>query len=473
MKALVYFLALPLLAQNAPTGDKALPLSKTERKNLAPISKEVLKVRLPKPVEAKLDNGVTVLILEDHRLPAVSAQLMIRGAGGLMDPADAPGLASSTAAMLKEGTTTRSSKQIAEESDALGATIGAGSGFGSTEATISASGLSENFDQWFALMTDILLNANFPDGELQKYKQRQLVNLRQQRTSPAFLANESFRKAVYGSFPAAIVSPTPQFVAALTSEKLAKWRQERYVPQNAILAISGDVSAKQLIPKLNVAWAAWKRTDFAVSIPPSPTPVAEKRIFLIDRPGSVQTDILIGNIAIDRRSPDYLPMRLMNYILGGGASGRLFANLREEKGYTYDAHSLVTAAEYAGPWEATSQVRTPVTEGALNEFLKEFRRLRDEPVSSAELDDAKRAIVASFALSLEQPAQILGYATTRKLYGFPDDYWDTYPAKLNAVTAADIMRVAKKYIDLDTLQIVAVGDAAQIRPVLEKFGHIE
>ncbi len=472
MMRAVALLFLPLLLLTGQETDKAVPLSKTERKNRAPVSKEILRVKLPKPVEATLANGLSVLILEDHRLPSISARLLIRGAGGLDDPADRPGLATATAAMLREGTTTRSSKQIAEEIDGLGANLTAGTGFGIPEATIMASGLTDNFDQWFALMTDIVLHPSFPDGELQKYKQRQLINLRQQRTSPVFLAGERFNKAVYGKFPAATVSSTPESIGSLTSDVLAKWHRERYVPQNAILAIAGDVNAKQLIEKLGKTFADWKRTDFVETIPPGPAPAAEKKIFLIDRPGSVQTNLILGNIAIDRRSPDYFPVFVMNHILGGGPSGRLFLNLREEKGYTYGAYSNLAASEFAGPWRATAEVRTPVTGESVTEFLKEFNRLRDEKVPASELEDAQRAIIASFALSLERPAEVLSYATTRKIYNLPADYWDTYPAKIAAVTADDIERVARKYVTLNNLQIVAVGDASKIKPVLEKFGEV-
>lgn len=464
--------ACAMWAQDAPPSDKAVPLSKTERKNLAPVSKDILRVKLPKPVETKLDNGVSVLILEDRRLPSVSVQLLIRGAGGLGDPVAMPGLASATASMLKEGTSTRSSKQIAEEVEGLGARLNAGTGFGTTEASISAGGLSENFDQWFALMTDVLLHPTFPDSELQKYKQRLLVGLKQQRTSPVFLAAERFNKAVYGDFPAAIVSATAESTQALTSDALMKWHHERYAPQNAILAIAGDVDAKTLIPKLNKALADWKRSEFALKVPASPAPAATKMIYLVDRPGSVQTNLVIGNIAIDRRSPDYIPVTVMNRILGGGPAGRLFLNLREEKGYTYGAYSSISATEFAGPWRATAEVRTPVTDGSMTEFMNEFNRIRDEKTSADELDQAQRSIVAVFALSLEQPAQVLSYATTRKIYNLPDDYWETYPAKVVAVTPDDVMRVAKKYVTLNNLQVVAVGDASKIKTVLEKYGTV-
>ena len=461
-------------AQVPPAGgvDKAIPLSKVERKNRAPLSKEVLRVKLPKPIEAKLENGVSVLILEDHRLPTVSVQLVIQGAGGLYDPADRPGLAEVAGAMLKEGTTTLNSKQISEAVDGLGATLFINAGFGTADAQVTASGLSENFDQWFGLMLDVVQKSNFPDGELQKLKQRQLTMLKQQRTQSAFLANEMFRKAVYGTFAASVVTSTPASLQAMKSEDLQAWRDQRYVPQNATLAIAGDVNAKQLIAKLNRATATWKKSDFRASLPASPKPVEGRRIFLVDRPGSVQTNILLGNLAMDRANPDFIPLKVLNRIIGEGASSRLFTNLREENSYTYGAYSNLLASEIVGPWLANSEVRTAVTDGAMTEFLKEVDRIRDQKVPASELEDAQHSIVSAFALSLEQPTGVLGYALTRKRFGLPDDYWDTYPARVSAVTAEDVARVAKKYIVPGNLQIVAVGDAATIKTVMEKYGPV-
>jgi predicted Zn-dependent peptidase len=181
----------------------------------------------------------------------------------------------------------------------------------------------------------------------------------------------------------------------------------------------------------------------------------------------------LGNIAIDRRSPDYIPMLVMNHVIGGGASARLFLNLREEKGYTYGVYSDFSALRYPGPWRAGGNMRTEVTEGALTEFFNEIRRIRDEKVPAAELEASKRALAARFALSLEQPGTVLGLAMLRKQYGFPADYWDTYTAKILAVTAEDVQRIAQKYLTPESMQLVAVGDAGKIKPVLEKYGRVE
>jgi zinc protease len=447
--------------------------SKVERKNRAPVSKEVLKVTLPRATEATLSNGLTVLIMENRRLPLISIQFNISAAGPIFEPAGTPGVATITAQMLRQGTKTRTSLQIADELARLGASFSASSGFGSSATVISASGLSDNFEQWFALATDILLNPSFPTDEINLLKQRLRAQLRQQRANPTFLANEAFSRAVYGSHPASVVSPTNESIDKITQDMLAKWHREQYAPQNAILGITGDVRAADIVPRLEKWLGAWKKTELKEVLPTNPKPAASKRVLLVERPNSVQTSVTIGNIAIDRRDADYIPLTVANHILGGGAAARLFLNLREEKGYTYGVYSNFTALKYPGPWRAYGDVRTEVTAGAMTEFFREFERLGSERVPAAELEEAKRSLVASFALSLESQAELLGYAILRKIYGFPADYWDTYPARIMAVTADDIQRVSKKYLNPESVQVVAVGDVAKIQPILEKYGPVE
>jgi zinc protease len=451
----------------------ALAPSKVERKERAPVSREILQVKLPKPVQAKLKNGLTVLILEDHRAPFINLQLHIGGAGALFEPAHMAGLANATAQMLREGTAARNSLQIAEEIDRLGASIGAGASFGSPDMVLSATGLSDNFDAWFGIVVEMLLQANFPADELEKLKQRLRVQLREQRSGANFLLSERFNRAVYGDHPAAKVSATAESLNLLTREALLAWQRERIVPQNATLGIAGAVNAKELIAKLESRLAGWKKNPVAQRWPQDPAAARARKVILVHRPNSVQTTVALGNIAIDRRSPDYMAMVVMNDIIGGGASARLFLNLREEKGYTYGVYSDFSALRYPGPWRAGGNMRTEVTDGALVEFYKEIRRIRDEKVSSKELAESQRSIVASFALSLEQPSRVLSFAVTRKLYGLPADYWEKYAGRIAAVRAEDVQRVARKYLNPDTLQLVAVGDATKIKSVLEKYGAVE
>jgi predicted Zn-dependent peptidase len=306
-----------------------------------------------------------------------------------------------------------------------------------------------------------------------RFKQRTLISLRQQRSDPGFLATERFRKVLYGDHPAAIVSTNADTVEKLKTATLTDWHRQRFVPQNTVVGIAGDVRASDVIRKLERALSGWKRTEPAQPLTPKPQTVSARKVFLVDRPGSVQTTLYLGNVALDRRDPDYIPLVVANRVLGGSASARLFLNLREEKGYTYGAYSQLQAVKYPGPWRAYADVRTEVTEGAMVEFMREIRRIGQERISAAELAETQRSIVGGFALSMEEKDTLLNYAVTRKLYDLPADYWETYPAKIMAVTADDIARVARRYMNPETLQIVAVGDGAKIRSLLAQFGPVE
>jgi zinc protease len=460
-------------SQSESAQDKSIPTSKVERLNRAPVSKEILKVKLPRPIETILPNGIHLMILEDHRFPLVTVLFDIDGAGAIYEAASQPGLAAATARMLEEGTKTRTSKQIAEQIDSLGASLSASSGFGSGSTVVAASGLSDTFEQWFALATDVLLHPSFPPDELAQYQARAKSALLQLRAQPSFLANQTLSRVLFGAYPAAVVSATPESLDSLTPAALAAWHGKHYAPQNTILAISGDVHADVLIPRLRKSLAEWRRSRARVKFPPGPPPASKGKIFLVDRPGSVQTTLLMGNLAIDRSNSDYPALMVTNEVLGAGSASRLFLNLREEKGYTYGVYSNVIARKYAGPWTAGGDLRTEVTGGAMTEFLRELNRIRDEKVPEDELDAARRSVVARFALSLESPQQLIGYAITRKAYNFPADYWDKYPAQIMAIQAEDVQRVAKKYIDPATMQVVAVGDASKIKPILEKYGPVQ
>ncbi|HSE17069.1 MAG TPA: pitrilysin family protein [Pyrinomonadaceae bacterium] len=442
-------------------------------KGKAPVNKEVLKVKLPRAEEATLKNGLRVILLPAHKVPTFNMQLVVLS-GGLADKPDYRGLASFTASLLREGTKTRSSKDIAEQVDALGATLGANSGLSSLTSTVSASGLVENLDQTFELFADVIRNPVFPQAEVDKYKTRLLAQLQFQRSIPQFLAAEQFQKAIYGtSHPASLIAPPAESLKKLASKDLADFHANYYRPNNALLAIVGDVTMKEIMPKIEKAFGDWQKGDVPTMTIPQAPAQSESRIYLIDRPGSVQTVLQLGTLGIERTSPDYFAVLLADRVLGGGPSGRLFLNLREDKGYTYGAYSNFGGSKFRGTWISSSEVRTDVTEGAMKEFMYELNRLRNDPVPAEELENAKRAIVGSFALSLEQPTTLLLNIITQKLYNLPADYWDTYPQKVSAITAADVQNAAKKYIDMGHLQVVAVGDASKAREVLTKYGKVE
>ncbi len=442
-------------------------------KGKAPVSKELIKVTLPKPQEFDLPNGVHVLVLEDHRLPLVSFQVVIPGAGGYFDPPELPGLAQFVAALVREGTTTRTSAQISQQLETIAANIGVGVGMSGTTATISGSSLTDNLDAVLALASDILLNPTFSDEELGRYKVRTNASLMNNRTQPNFLSVEMVNRVLYGTHPASRTAPTPEALGKATRAMLVDFHQAHYVPDFALIAMVGDVTAPIARQKLTAAFGSWKKAGAArppVSDPPESGP---SKVYLINRPGSVQSNVAVASPAISRTSPDYDTVRVLNEIIGGGPTGRLFLNLREDKGWTYGAYSSVTATMFRGDWVARAEVRTDVTEGALRETLAEMAALRDQPLSEAALQEKKRLLVANFALSLESPDTILNNYVTRWLYKLPADYWDKYPDRIIGVTSAGLQAAARKYFDPARLQIVVVGDGAKIGEVLKKFGPLE
>ncbi len=450
---------------------KSTDISKVVRLKRAPVSKEILRVQLPKPTIAKLPNGLTLVLLEDHKLPTIAFAMWIRP-GQLADPADLPGLASFTADMLKEGTTRRTSEQIANEVDSLGASLSASSRFGASYTSVNASGLINDAPQILDLMSDVVMHPAFPESELAKYKQRQEADLEERLSNPGFLAQQAFRRVLYGEAPLGVASATKESIEKATADDLKKFHDEHYRAGNTILGATGDFKPEEMRALIEKYFGAWSGTaEPPVKTPAAPMAAAAK-ITLVDRPNSVQTYIQGGDRAIRRTDPEYYVLTVMNQVEGGGPQARLFLDLREEHSLTYGAYSRVSVETYPGDWSGSSAVRTPVTGDAMERFTYEFKRINTEPVPADELDDAHRTIVAGFALSLEQPAQLLNDFLTVEHYGLPKDYWDKYPDRIAAVDAAAVQAAAKKYIDLDHMQWVCVGDRKQIQDALAKYGPV-
>lgn len=459
------------LAGPAFSQGKSTELSQVVRLNRAPVNKEVLHVELPRPEVAHLPNGLTLLLLENHKLPIVSFSLWIRP-GQLADPSDLPGLASFTAEMLREGTTKRSSDQIATEIDSLGASLDAESSFGVSHTTVTASGLSNSTEQILDLMSDIVLHPTFPADELAKFKERQLADLEQDISSPGFLAQRAFHRVLYGDFPAAVTSPTKASVEKVTVDDLKRFHDQHYVPGNSILGVAGDFNSADMRALVEKYFGGWSGAAEPAEKLPALPPAQASKITLVDRPGSVQTYIIAGNRGIRRVDPEYSDLAVMNQVLGGGPQSRLFLDLREVHGYTYGSYSRFNADIYPGEWQALAPVRTPVTDGSMTQFLYEFKKINDEAVPREELEEAQRAIVARFALSLEQPEEILDSWLTVQYFGLPADYWDEYPSHISSIQAADVQEAAKKFVDLEHMQWICVGDREQIENVLKKYGPV-
>ncbi len=276
----------------------------------------------------------------------------------------------------------------------------------------------------------------------------------------------------YGAHPAGRVNPSPEDLAALTPEMLAAWHRERYAPASTVLTAIGRIRSSAVASQAEKLFAGWKTPEVKFSLPPEPARDARRRIVLIDRAGAPQTQISVGGLLFERRDPDFFPMVVLDVVLGGAGTSRL-SRVLEETGRALKVSSAYGTARHTGFWRVRAAVRTELTQGVLEVMLTELQRLCQEPVTTAELDAAKASQVGSFALDLEQPSQVINYSYQRYRYGFSADYWERYPAKINAVTAAEVQAVAQKYFNPDRAHIVAVGDAARIRAALSKLGPVE
>ncbi len=335
-------------------------------------------LNLPDPFEARLANGLQLTFIEDRRLPLISFRLAFRS-GDANDPAELPGLSDMLSHLLTEGTDSRTSRQIAEEIERIGATLSVGSS--SDFTTIAASGLAIFGDEILELLADVTLRASFPQDEVDLARENTKQMLIQQRAQPNFLASERMAQVMFGEHPYSRVSLTDEMLDGLKRDDLVAFRQKTFIPNNASLIVIGDFEQDALRARMEQLFANWQPGAIANSAFPPPPQRTRRTIYLVDRPGSAQSNIIIGNEGITRTSADYFPMLLMHTILGANASSRLFMNLREHKGYTYGAYSNLDARHLAGTFRASAEVRSAVTGDSLHEFFYELNRIRDEAVS--------------------------------------------------------------------------------------------
>lgn len=425
-------------------------------------------LNLPVPFTSTLSNGLGLVLIEDRRLPLISFRLAFRS-GDANDPERLPGLSDMMSHLLSEGTETRTSRKIAEEIERLGATLSVGST--SDFSTVAASSLSIYADEVLELLADVTLRSTFPQNEVNLARENTKQLLIQQRAQPNFLASERMARVIFGSHPYSSISPTEEMLDALTRDDLLSFRVSTFIPNNAELVVIGDFQHDDLMARIDELFAGWGRGDAS----PVPSPALPKRtqrtIYLVDRPGSAQSNIVIANEAITRSSPDYFPMLLMHTILGANASSRLFMNLREHKGYTYGAYSNLDARRLAGTFRATAEVRTAVTGASLHEFFYELDRIRNDAVSNEEITNAQSYLSGVFPIRIETQDGLIDQIVSIKMLDLPDDYLRTYRDQVNAVTTADIQAVAQKYVTPDQAAIVIVGDSAEITEQVKPYSE--
>ncbi len=417
-------------------------------------------LKLPPIQHFKLSNGLPVLLMERHEVPLVQINLLVN-AGTADDPPGKPGLASMTAAMLTEGAGPRGSLELADAIDFLGARLSAVAGMHSFVITLHTP--LTHLDSSLVLLSDVALHPTFPPAELERQRKERLTALMQWRDEPRALASVEFNHALYGSnHPYGIPSlGTEQALRSFTRSDLEGFRTKYFGPNNSTLVVVGDVTPASLLPRLESAFGGWKQASPEnINLQPIEQ-VSERRIFLVDKPGAAQSEIRIGRIGVPRLTEDYFAITVMNTILGGSFTSRLNRNLREEHGYTYGAGSRFEFRRLAGPFMSAAAVQTAVTDSALVEFMKELNSIL-QPVTDAELQRAKNYEALGFPADFQSVAQVAGELEQLPMYGLPDDYFNRYIDRIEAVTKEDVQRVAKKYIDPGKVDIIIVGDRKKI-----------
>lgn len=430
----------------------------------APLAPRAL--NLPVPEETRLANGLRVMFVENTQLPFVTYRLSF-GTGDANDPPALPGLTDVLTGMLNEGTGTRTSRQIADEVARIGGTLGAGAS--SDNTTVAASALAEFNDEILELMADITLRPSFPEDELELMKQNALQNLIAQRGQPSFLANERLAQVIYGAHPYSVVSATPASVNAMSRGDLVNFHRRMFIPNNAVLIVGGDITRAAALARIEELFGAWQPGESEATEFPAPPARRGRTLYLVDRPGSAQSNIVIANLGLTRTDPDYFPLLVMHTVLGANASSRIFMNLREDKGYTYGAYTSLDARRTAGSFRATAEVRTPVTGDSLKEFFYELERIREEVVTKKELQDAHSYLTGIFPIRLETLDGLIDQLLQIKMHNLPPDYLQTYREHVRAVTREEVQRVARLYVMPESAAIVIVGDAAALGDAVKDY----
>jgi zinc protease len=434
-------------AQQAPDRSKAPAPGPLPALRLAPVEKRTL------------SNGLQVWIMGVHKVPTVHLELTIR-AGTAADPAEKFGLASLTADMIDEGAGTRTALEIADAVDFLGAELSAGAAVDATyvDLHVPVARLADALP----LMADIVARPTFPDAELKRLRDERLASLLETEDDPEQLIQVAFPRLVFGAkhrYGSALIG-TAASLKGFTVADLEAFHVSRYRPANAVLVVAGDVTADTVVPLLERALGGWKggpETAAAGLVGGEAPQLTARRVYLIDKPGAAQSQIRIGWVGVARSTPEYFPLGVLNTILGDAFTSRLNNNLREVHGYAYGAGSRFDMRLSAGAFSASAGVQTDKTSEALKEFFNELTRIH-EPVPADELDKAKNYLALQMPRNFETTRSTANALAQLYVYGLPADYYTTYGDHIRAVTAADVKRVADKYIQPDKFAVVIVGD---------------
>jgi zinc protease len=437
--------------------------------------------RPPRPLPARqvnfppfdvrtLDNGMQVLTILHHEQPAITVRLIV-GAGAAQDPQGKGGVASLVGQLLDQGTTTRTAERIADQIDTIGGSLVTGAGADLTFANVVV--MKDSFSDAMDLLADVVRNPAFAPEEIDRQKQQTVSSLQVSANDPNYVASAVFDRLVYGFHPYGLPGQgTAATVAGITRDDLRAFHAAYFVPNNMIVAVVGDTTPEEAIAQVQRTFGAWPKGALTPPVAVEPPPAA-RRIVVIDKPDSVQTEIRVGQLAIPRKHKDYLAWDLAVRILGGEGANRLHRVLRSERGLTYGAQAGTQAMKQAGDYMAETDTRTETTGESLRLMVEEFAKIERQRIFERELGDAQAFLAGSFPLTIETPNEIATQVLNAVFYDLPVSEIPTFRDRVLAVTAADVQRVAQEYVKSDRLSIVLVGNASAFVPQLGAVGFTD
>jgi zinc protease len=454
-----------------PQGDPAAA-GDTKAMAAAPEPKPEPSFTPPAIQRARLSNGLDVLLVEDHDLPIVQANLVVRG-GWAADPIDRLGTGSLTAELLDEGTTTKSALEISEAFRNLGAQFSSESDLDACEVHLNS--LKKNLDAALGLMADVVLHPAFPADELERQRKIYLGRVQQESKEPFALVQNTFFKTVYGAghpYGQPITGTgTEATLAAITAQDLVDYYRANFAPTNAAMVIAGDITMDDAVARLERAFRAWPAREVARTAVPDPKPRTGTAIYIVDKPGAPQSVILAGHPGIPRNAPDYAACQVMNNAFGGQFTSRINLNLREDKGYTYGAGSVFFPARGKGPFFLFAPVQTQNTKEALVEILKELHDVQGKrPLTGKEVADSKSNLVRSYPQEFQSLGVLANKMAQIVTYDLPDDEWVRYTRAVTSIDAATANEAAREHLHPDAAVIVIVGDREKIEGGIRALG---
>jgi zinc protease len=421
-------------------------------------------VKLPEIKTFQLSNGLRVLVAEQHELPLVQFQLVVH-TGWAADPEGKPGVSSLTSDLQDEGTEHRTALQIAQELKDIGASLSTRSSFDASEVSLNT--LTRHLDKALDIFADVVIHPTFPEDELQRKKKEYLARILQENQQPFTASLKAFLRTLYGKdhpygqpFTG---TGTPESIQKIQRDDLLKFYRNYFKPNNATLIVVGDVHPGKIKKLLEKKLGDWKPGDIPAVRIPEARQLKKTEVYIVDKPGAVQSVIIAGHLGVPRNTPDYYKIQVMNAILGGKFTSRINLNLREDKGYTYGARSMFMFRKAAGPFLVYAPVHTQYTKQSLEEILKELRGIiKDRPVTDEELEDTKNNLILGYPKRFETIGQIAGHLAEMVTYNLPRDTFERFVPEIERITAKDVMEAASRYLHPDRLLIVVVGDRQRI-----------